>query len=103
MPKSDYEPAQRHGINRFRLCEEWITLIHPGAGVDYVEPGGLLLLRRSDDRYWCGRAYDDVFLFLLGVAVPVSRTQAFEFLNDDYRMRANHAGNDFVSQQELDF
>lgn len=100
--KNCYEPAQREGINRFVYGEQWITIIHSGA-VAHVTPGQVLMLRRADGLFWCGRAYNDAFMFLLETPQPVSVRAVFDYLAAESQVKRLHAENDFVSQQELPF
>ncbi|ELY4007615.1 hypothetical protein SMZ65_004317 [Cronobacter dublinensis] len=100
--KSDYEPAQRIGVNRFRRHDEEITILHSGL-LGYLQPGKILLIRRSDGLFWGGRVYDDVFLFLLEDAKPYSIDIYFEYLFSAWRLKQCHSDQDFVTQGELDF
>lgn len=101
--KSDYEPEQTAGINTFNYWGEVVTIIHPGAGVETLRAGQILLLRRHDNSYWCGRVYNDAFIFLLGSPVPISKEAAFEYLRSLWKMAQVHHDADFVEQGELDF
>lgn len=100
--KSGYEAGQRHGINRFRFCEEEITIIHTGA-VEYVIPGQILLLRRPDGMFWCGRAYNEAYMFLMEIAQPARVGEVFDYLHAAQRVRNAHTESNFVSQRELPF
>lgn len=101
--KSGYEPGQRAGVNTFSMWGELITIIHPGAVVERLHPGQVLLLRREDNLYWCGRAYNDAFVFLLGCAVPVTVGDAIGYLQSAWSVKEAHQEDDFISQGELDF
>lgn len=101
--KSGYEPGQQTGVNTFSMWGELITIIHPGAVVERLHPGQVLLLRRKDNLYWCGRAYNDEFVFLLGCAAPVPVGDAFDYLRAVWVMDEAHQEGDFLSQGELPF
>lgn len=101
--KSGYEPGQSAGVNTFSMWGELITIIHPGAEVERISPGQVLLLRRDDNLYWCGRVYNDAFVFLLGCAVPVSVSDVFGYLRSVWVMEEAHQESDFVEQGELPF
>lgn len=101
--KTGYEPGQRTGVNTFNHYGELITIIHPGAKVDQLHPGQILFLRRKDDLYWCGRVYNDVFIFLLDCAIAVPIEDAFDYLRAAWIMAEAHKEGEFVEQGELDF
>lgn len=101
--KSGYEPGLRAGVNTFSMWGELITIIHPGAAVERLHPGQVLLLRREDNLYWCGRVYSDAFVFLLGCAVPVPVGDAFGYLQSAWSVEETYQENNFVAQGELPF
>lgn len=103
--KSGYEPGQQSGVNKFHLWGELIAIIHPDGRLEreQVHDGQVLLLRRSDNLYWCGRAYKNEFIFLLGSATPVEIEKAFDYLRAAWCMEEEHSDSDFVEQWELDF
>lgn len=101
--KSGYEPGQTAGINTFSHYGELITILHPGAHVPSLTTGQILLLRRSDNLYWCGRVYNNEFMFLLGNAVPVPVEAVFDFLRAAWIVDECHRDADFLSQGDLPF
>ncbi|SEL88233.1 hypothetical protein SAMN04487787_12817 [Kosakonia sacchari] len=80
--KSGYEPGQRAGVNTFSMWGELITIIHPGAVVERLHPGQVLLL---------------------GCAVPVPVGDALAYLQSAWSMEEAHQEDNFVEQGELPF
>jgi hypothetical protein len=99
--KSDYEPAQRRGVNTFTRYGELITIVYHGGFYDRARDGQIALMQRTDNLFWFGRTWADSFIFEL--EKPVTVQDAFRFLFELENARLANEARDVSGQEELPF
>jgi len=98
--KNGFEPGIRKGVQIYSQHGQRIVVVHPGGYLpsESIQDGQCVLFEtkpKADGTrmYWFGLAYQNAYIFVLEVAVPVSIFVVNSWFSARQAMLDSHRGN----------